>query len=79
MRQFGPTPIRKTLAACGKEHCNGCVDVGDGRKIHPPKPGAWYVNAKPNQPVLLPLTPHKRKKRKTVDSDDKDNLFYFTP
>ena len=25
------------LAPCGSEHCAGCYDVGDGKKIHPPK------------------------------------------
>ena len=25
------------LALCDSPHCAGCYDVGDGRKIHPPK------------------------------------------
>jgi hypothetical protein len=29
-------------AACGASHCAGCYDVGDGRKIHPPKIGEDY-------------------------------------
>ena len=29
-------------AACGSSHCAGCYDVGDGRKIHPPKIGEDY-------------------------------------
>jgi hypothetical protein len=28
--------------ACGMSHCAGCYDVGDGRKIHPPKIGEDY-------------------------------------
>ena len=27
---------------CGSAHCIGCYDVGDGRKIHPPKCGEKY-------------------------------------
>jgi hypothetical protein len=30
------------LAACGSSHCAGCYDVGDGRRIHPPKCGEKY-------------------------------------
>lgn len=30
------------LAPCGSQHCAGCYDVGDGRKIHPPKIGEDY-------------------------------------
>jgi hypothetical protein len=29
-------------APCGSPHCAGCYDVGDGRKIHPPKCGEEY-------------------------------------
>ena len=32
------------VAACGSAHCAGCYDVGDGRKIHPPKCGEEYRN-----------------------------------
>jgi hypothetical protein len=31
------------LAECGSPHCGGCYDVGDGRKIHPPKCGEDYL------------------------------------
>ena len=31
------------IAACGSPHCAGCYDVGDGRKIHPPKCGADFL------------------------------------
>ena len=34
--------LRTGLAACGSPHCAGCYDVGDGRKIHPPKIGEDY-------------------------------------
>jgi hypothetical protein len=34
--------LRTGLAACGSPHCAGCYDVGDGRKIHPPKCGEEY-------------------------------------
>jgi hypothetical protein len=30
------------LAPCGSTDCAGCYDVGDGRKIHPPKIGEDY-------------------------------------
>jgi hypothetical protein len=30
------------LAPCGSPHCAGCYDVGDGRRIHPPKCGEKY-------------------------------------
>lgn len=31
------------IAACGSPYCAGCYDVGDGRKIHPPKCGADFL------------------------------------
>jgi hypothetical protein len=34
--------LRTGLAACGSPHCAGCYEVGDGRKIHPPKIGEDY-------------------------------------
>jgi hypothetical protein len=34
--------LRTGLAACGSPHCAGCYDVGDCRKIHPPKCGEEY-------------------------------------
>ncbi len=33
-------------AACGSTHCAGCYDVGDGRKIHPPKCGQDFLRWK---------------------------------
>jgi hypothetical protein len=36
-------PVRESLALCGSPDCGGCYDVGDGRKIHPPKCGAGWV------------------------------------
>jgi hypothetical protein len=33
----------KNLAPCGSPFCAGCYDVGDGRKIHPPKCGAEFL------------------------------------
>jgi hypothetical protein len=30
------------LAPCGSSDCGGCYDVGDGKKIHPPKCGQRY-------------------------------------
>jgi hypothetical protein len=54
-------PIEQTsgmreLAPCGSPHCAGCYDVGDGRKIHPPKCGesflrwrAWLEGKGPRQ------------------------------
>jgi hypothetical protein len=37
-----PTLPVVLLAACRSPHCAGCYDVGDGRKIHPPKCGEGY-------------------------------------
>jgi hypothetical protein len=44
------------LAPCGSPHCAGCYDVGDGRKIHPPRCGesflrwrAWLEGKGPRQ------------------------------
>lgn len=34
--------LRTGLAAYGSPHCAGCYDVGDGKKIHPPKCGEEY-------------------------------------
>lgn len=30
-------------APCGSADCAGCYDVGDGRRIHPPKIGKDYL------------------------------------
>lgn len=42
----------ENLATCGLTHCAGCYDLGDGRKIHPPKCGEeyrkWLERWKPN-------------------------------
>jgi hypothetical protein len=35
--------IMKNLAPCGSSYCAGCYDVGDGRKIHPPKCGEEFL------------------------------------
>jgi hypothetical protein len=32
------------LAPCGSSDCAGCYDVGDGKRIHPPKIGDEYRN-----------------------------------
>jgi hypothetical protein len=29
--------LRTGLAACGMPQCAGCYDVGDGKRIHPPR------------------------------------------
>jgi TubC N-terminal docking domain len=34
--------LRNGLSACGSEHCAGCYDVGNGKRIHPPKCGENY-------------------------------------
>jgi hypothetical protein len=31
------------LAPCGSPHCAGCYDVGNGRKIHPPRCGEEWL------------------------------------
>jgi hypothetical protein len=76
MKQFGPTPIIQKLAACGSPHCNGCYDAGwDGRKIHPPKPGALYLKGKL---FIAPSAVPRRKKKKKVDDDNQEGLLSFT-
>ena len=49
-----------TTAACGSPDCAGCYDVGNGRKIHPPKCGkdflrwrAWLEGKGPGRPAAL--------------------------
>ncbi len=34
--------LRTGLPSCGLPRCAGCYDVGDRRKIHPPKCGEEY-------------------------------------
>jgi hypothetical protein len=46
VREAKPTileALRTGLAACGSPHCAGCYDVGDGRKIHPPRCGEAFL------------------------------------
>jgi hypothetical protein len=31
------------LAPCGQAHCAGCYEVDSGRRIHPPKPSADWL------------------------------------
>jgi len=38
-----PAPQLEGLAACGDPACNGCYDLGDGRKIHPPRTSQEYL------------------------------------
>ena len=38
----GAAPQLEGLAACGDPGCNGCYDVGDGRKVHPPRTSQDY-------------------------------------
>ena len=40
----GTAPQLEGLAACGDPACNGCYDVGDGRKIHPPRTSQKYLD-----------------------------------
>jgi hypothetical protein len=35
-------PSEGKLAECGSPYCAGCYDVGDGKKIHPPRCGEEY-------------------------------------
>jgi hypothetical protein len=35
--------LAETGPVCGSPHCAGCYDVGEGRKIHPPKCGEEYL------------------------------------
>ncbi len=62
--QLRPSPIKAAdkrkaqsngLAPCGSSDCAGCYDVGDARKIHPPKIGEgyreWLERWKPNGKV----------------------------
>jgi hypothetical protein len=36
--------LERTVAVCGYPACAGCYDIGDGRKIHPPKCGNGYAD-----------------------------------
>ena len=50
-----PVKSETESAMCGSSHCAGCYDVGDGRKIHPPRCGEecrkwlerWQPKGKP--------------------------------
>jgi hypothetical protein len=33
----------RALAPCGSPYCAGCYDVGEGKRIHPPKCGHDYL------------------------------------
>ena len=33
----------RELAPCGSPYCAGCYDVGEGRKIHPPRCGEAFL------------------------------------
>jgi hypothetical protein len=39
---FGVTGTDAQYTACGSPSCAGCYEVGDGKKIHPPKCGQGY-------------------------------------
>jgi hypothetical protein len=39
----GLTEAGMGSTACGSPHCAGCYEVGEGRKIHPPKIGVDYA------------------------------------
>jgi hypothetical protein len=38
----GTLKLQEGMPLCGSLLCAGCYDVGDGRKIHPPKVGEDY-------------------------------------
>lgn len=38
-----PRPKIQKLAPCGSPTCAGCYEVGDGRKIHPPRCGEEFL------------------------------------
>jgi hypothetical protein len=42
-KPFDVQKARPRLAPCGSPDCAGCYDVGDGRKIHPPKCGESFL------------------------------------
>lgn len=37
-----PVPPAAEPAECGSAACSGCYDIGDGKRIHPPKCGEKY-------------------------------------
>jgi hypothetical protein len=39
-----PQARSNELAQCGSSGCAGCYEVGDGRKIHPPRCGKDYLD-----------------------------------
>lgn len=45
------------VAPCGSPHCAGCYDLGDGRKIHPPKAGMNHAEAVASVPLSKVLVP----------------------
>ncbi len=36
-------PQLAVLAECGDPSCNGCYSIGDGKRIHPPRSSAEYL------------------------------------
>jgi hypothetical protein len=40
--ELKPEAQFNSSAPCGSSDCGGCYDVGDGRRIHPPKCGEKY-------------------------------------
>jgi hypothetical protein len=38
----GAAAETRASSSCGSPDCAGCYDVGDGKKIHPPKCGHGY-------------------------------------
>jgi hypothetical protein len=54
-REKPAVQAEEDLPACGSPHCAGCYDVGDGRKIHPPKAGMNHAEeeAAPLRRVLV--------------------------
>ena len=43
--QLAARPQPEDLAPCGQFNCAGCYDIGEGKKIHPPRNG--YENKPP--------------------------------
>jgi TubC N-terminal docking domain len=57
------------LAACGSPNCAGCYDVGQGRRLHPPKPSEnwleWLARWQPKSGSVQ-QKPHRRNYAESV-------------
>ena len=49
-KELGARVYKERMAPCKSPLCAGCYDVGDGKRIHPPKCGeGWLDRWKPKE------------------------------